>query len=166
MPKDMMLNAVCIDKILFFYLHFGHIMRLFKFFLIGYSVIFLAHAAEAKIYKWKDDQGNWQYSDIQPHNIEEPKTLKTTSTKQTKPIKDSANETLAEQVNTETLLVEQENTALKQKNCQGAKSNLATYAIGGRIRRVDKKGQLSYLNEQQITAAKKQARAQIEKYCQ
>jgi len=67
---------------------------------------------------------------------------------------------------TETLLVEQENTALKQKNCQGAKSNLATYAIGGRIRRVDKKGQLSYLNEQQITAAKKQARAQIEKYCQ
>lgn len=125
------------------------------------SVCLLSLFAEAKVYKWKDDNGLWQYSDIPPVDIQKTETMKTQ--KHT-----AAKVKVKEEVSPEqspVVAVDVENAKVMQKNCEGAKANLNTYAIGGRIRRANQQGEMVYLNEQEIEKAKRLAQKQVEQYC-
>ncbi len=125
------------------------------------SVCLLSLFAEAKVYKWKDANGYWQYSDIPPIDVQKTETMKTQKY-------DAAKAKVKEQVSPEpspVVAVDVENAKVMQKNCEGAKANLNTYAIGGRIRRANKQGEMVYLNEQEIAKAKRLAQKQVEQYC-
>lgn len=54
---------------------------------------------------------------------------------------------------------------LRQENCKAAKSNLATYTDGGRIAKINEKGEREYLTEEQIAQGKTDAKKDVEKYC-
>jgi hypothetical protein len=55
---------------------------------------------------------------------------------------------------------------LKQENCKGAKSNLATYTNGGRITITDENGQKQYLSDADIAKGKADAQKDVDKYCE
>lgn len=137
--------------------------RLVKILLLMVSVVLFAQLAEAKVYKWKDSQGRWQYSDVPPLDSES-ETLKTqTFKKRAKPVV-SKTKTSAKADNA-TLTVDAENAAVMQQNCDAAKANLVSYSVGGRVRRTNKYGEMVYLNEQEIAKATAKAQKQVEQYC-
>ena len=54
---------------------------------------------------------------------------------------------------------------INEANCRNAKERLAQYEIGGRISRVDAKGERYYLDDAQIEQQKARARADIAQAC-
>jgi len=55
---------------------------------------------------------------------------------------------------------------LKQENCKGAKSNLATYTNGGRITKTDENGRKQFLGDADIAKGKADAQKDVDKYCE
>lgn len=55
---------------------------------------------------------------------------------------------------------------IKQENCVGAKSNLATFTNGGRIAKTNEKGEKYYLGDADISQGKAEAQKDVEKYCE
>jgi Domain of unknown function (DUF4124) len=53
----------------------------------------------------------------------------------------------------------------KEKNCIAAKANLETYKQGGRIAKVNEKGERSYLDDNAIKAGQNEARSQVDEFC-
>jgi uncharacterized protein DUF4124 len=53
----------------------------------------------------------------------------------------------------------------KEENCRNARERLAQYEIGGRVTRVDEKGERYYLEDAQIEQEKGRARADIAQFC-
>ncbi len=53
----------------------------------------------------------------------------------------------------------------KEKNCTAAKANLETYKQGGRLAKVNEKGERSYMDDKAIKAGQDEARAQMEEFC-
>jgi len=62
--------------------------------------------------------------------------------------------------------VKQAEMELKQENCKGAKSNLATYTNGGRIAKTDENGQKQFLSDADIAKGKADAQKDVDKYCE
>jgi hypothetical protein len=54
---------------------------------------------------------------------------------------------------------------IKQENCKGARSNLATFNNGGRITKTNEKGEKEFLGDSDISQGKADAQRDIEKYC-
>jgi Domain of unknown function (DUF4124) len=54
----------------------------------------------------------------------------------------------------------------KEKNCIAAKSNLETYKQGGRIAKVNEKGERSYLDDKALKAGQDEARKQMDEFCE
>jgi hypothetical protein len=54
---------------------------------------------------------------------------------------------------------------IKESNCRSAKERLAQYEIGGRLSRVDAKGERYYLDDTQIEQLKARARGEIAQAC-
>jgi Domain of unknown function (DUF4124) len=54
---------------------------------------------------------------------------------------------------------------LKEENCKAAKSNLASYEQGGRVYKVNEKGERVYLNENDFKAGREQAQQEINENC-
>ncbi|MGB5082118.1 MAG: DUF4124 domain-containing protein [Burkholderiales bacterium] len=55
--------------------------------------------------------------------------------------------------------------AARETNCRSAKERLAQYEVGGRLSRVDAKGERYYLDDSQIEEHKARARADIAQAC-
>jgi hypothetical protein len=53
----------------------------------------------------------------------------------------------------------------RQKNCAAAKSNYDTYKIGGRISKINEKGERVHLGDDEIAAGLAQAKKEVEQYC-
>ena len=53
----------------------------------------------------------------------------------------------------------------KQRNCETARQQLAQYEIGGRIGRIDSKGERYYLDDAQIDQGKASAQASVRQWC-
>lgn len=168
-------------------------------FLFFTAAVFSAHA---DIYKYKDSEGKWRYTDVPPRSDvkydvlakkgEDPnKTLNQPSKIMTKDevmqamappkadkaaVKDQKNtdsskekETAAkadaEKLKAAQLAVAQENAAIKEENCRAAKANLATYQQGGRIKKVNEKGEPAYLSDADIASGRVGAQKEVDQYC-
>ncbi|MEQ1488517.1 MAG: DUF4124 domain-containing protein [Methylotenera sp.] len=55
---------------------------------------------------------------------------------------------------------------VKEENCKISKSNLATYANGGRISKTNENGERSYLGDKDIAEGKVQAQKDVDKFCE
>ncbi len=137
--------------------------RVIEVLLLIASVSLLSLLAEAEVYKWKGEDGSWQYSDIPPVDMRSTETMKTRS--YAKPAKAEPEAAKAPEKESPLISVDAENAQVMQQNCENARTNLNTYAIGGRIRRPNKQGEMVYLNEQEIAKAKAKAEKQVEQYC-
>ncbi len=150
--------------------------------------------SHAEIYKWKDKDGSIRYTDTPPpSNVKQEaiggKKKPATPTgkeplapvenvQKTSPImKDSlpgpvnaADEAAAErQRNAE---IEKKNKQEKEKlakvreeNCKTAKANLENYTQGGRIYKMNEKGEREYLGDEDLATGKAQAQREIDENC-
>lgn len=137
--------------------------RVIEVLLLIASVSLLSLLAEAKVYKWKGEDGGWQYSDIPPVDVQKTETMKTRS--YPKSVETKNDGAKAPKKESSLISVDAENAQVMQQNCENAKANLNIYAIGGRIRRSNKQGEMVYLDEQEIAKAKASAEKQVEQYC-
>lgn len=151
----------------------------------------------ADIYKYKDSDGKWRYTDVPPRGDVKYDVLskkKVDDTKNTKIMtkaevleatspakndkaapgekkagehkKDKEKEKAeAEKIKAAEQAVAQENAAIKQENCSAAKANLATYQQGGRIRKVNEKGESTLLGDAEIAAGRLAAQKEVDQYC-
>jgi len=123
----------------------------------------------AGVYKWVDESGQVHYGDqpgnssaqevgIRTNETTAPRTIKKADTEDTPP----ATEEPAKPAEPETPTISKKE---KKRLCQQAKSDYATISSRGRMREINKKGEYTYLTEEQrqqrLAAAKKKQR----EYC-
>lgn len=149
--------------------------------------------SHAEIYKWKDKDGSIRYTDTPPpSNIKQEalsgkKVVKPTgkeplapveNIQQTSPVMkdpppepvDAAEEAAAQrQRNAE---IEKKNKQEKEaeakrkaENCKAAKANYETYAQGGRVYKMNEKGEREYMDDKDLQAGKAQAQNEINENC-
>lgn len=54
---------------------------------------------------------------------------------------------------------------IKAENCKFAKSNFETYVQGGRVIKVNEKGEREYLDDAALKKGADKSRAEVSKYC-
>ena len=149
--------------------------------------------SQADIYKWKDKDGVMRYSDTPPpsnvklENIGTKKVTKPTGKEPLSVVTDaqqapvaaqpvplpsvSAEETAAK-LRQQTAEVEKNNkqekeaqAKIKAENCRAAKANLASYEQGGRIYKMNEKGEREYLDDAGLKQGAEKARVDVAKNC-
>jgi hypothetical protein len=136
-----------------------------------FSVFFSAFV-NADVYKWKDEQGIWRYSDIKPMNVKDVLLLKSKLPNKDKSI--GTHELALDKVSTKSndapqsqvLVTQNEDPAIKQSNCNTAKTQLATYRNGGRIQRMNDRGELAFISDEEIAIATTKSQALVKQYCE
>jgi hypothetical protein len=146
--------------------------------------------SQAEIYKWKDKDGTIRYTDTPPpSNIKQEsiggkKVIQPTgkdplapvASGQAEPSKaapDKANKEAADaklrQRNAE---IEKKNkqenetqAKIKAENCKAAKANFETYNQGGRVYKMNEKGEREYMDDKDLDAGKVQAQKDINQNC-
>ena len=149
--------------------------------------------SQADIYKWKDKDGVMRYSDTPPpSNVKleyignkkvtkptgkEPLSVATdaqpaTVTAQPSPMPPASAEETAARLRQKTAEVEKNNkqekeaqAKLKAENCKAAKANLASYEQGGRIYKMNEKGEREYLDDAGLKQGAEKARVDVAKNC-
>lgn len=58
-----------------------------------------------------------------------------------------------------------EEAKIRQEQCKTAQDNLRIYTVGGRISKVNDKGEREYLGDADVAAGKEQAQQDVNKYC-
>jgi len=138
--------------------------------------------AGAEIYKWRDEKGVMNYSDVPPKtNGASTQKIKAATvpndipltrsdayqSKETAPPvnqKPVENREAANQApEAEALKLMQER--LKSQNCAAARSNYRNYAVGGRMQNVNENGQREYLSDDQIREGLARAQQEIDENC-
>jgi hypothetical protein len=143
-------------------------------------LVALPVAAHAEIYKWKDKDGVVRYSDVPPasnvpHETLSGKSAIPTPAPQPAPAAaapSAANpdeaaakrQQSAEQDKAQQQASENDQQAKKQ-NCMNAQSNMQKYKVGGRIMKVNEKGEREYLSDADIKQGLEQAQKEIEQFC-
>jgi Skp family chaperone for outer membrane proteins len=148
--------------------------------------------SHAEIYKWKDKDGKTRYSDTPPpSNIKQEaigskKAVQPTGQAPLAPV-ESAQETpvkLKDNVpppNTEDAAAQKRQrdaemdkknkqekeleAKRKAENCSGAKANLETYTQGGRVYKMNERGEREYMDEKDFKAGKEKAQQEISENC-
>ena len=149
--------------------------------------------SQADIYKWKDKDGVMRYSDTPPPSnvkleyIGNKKVTKPTGKDPLSVVTDSqpapvaaqpatmpsasAEETAAK-LRQQTAELEKNNkqekeaqAKLKAENCRAAKANLASYEQGGRIYKMNEKGEREYLDDAGLKQGAEKARVDVAKNC-
>jgi len=146
--------------------------------LIAIFLLFNCINTNAALNKWVDTDGKVHYSDTAPADVK-VKTLKSPSVENTV-VQTSgvpSQKTLAErevewqksqkmkEESAKKVAQEQEVAAVKQKNCDGARSNLAAYENSGRMVQYDAKGEKSFLDEAARAKKLEDARKAVSNYC-
>ena len=145
--------------------------------------------ASAQMYKWKDANGKWQYSDTPPPgNVKAEKLRGSTGPAEPPPAADeksgaakdaskSGPKTAAEQEQAfrkRQLDAAKANEAnekkladakLLEENCRRNRQALAGFEAGGRQSRVDEKGERVFLDDSQIAKEAEKARQAIATTC-
>ncbi|PPC86023.1 MAG: hypothetical protein CTY37_06845 [Methylotenera sp.] len=151
-------------------------------------------SSQAEIYKWKDKDGVTRYSDTPPpsntklENIGTKKVVKSTGKEPLSPVtnapvveqskqivleppRQDPEETAAEQ-RQRTAEAEKNNkqekesqAKLKAENCKAARANFASYAQGGRVYKMNEKGEREYLDDAGLKQGADKARAEVSQYC-
>lgn len=154
----------------------------------------------AELYKWKDKNGQIQYTDTPP-----PSNIKRQDISGKKSINATGKEPLSTVTNPQAVpaqapnkelekFVEQEPTAspeetaakirqenaereknnkqekeaqakLKAENCKAAKANFESYTQGGRVYKMNEKGEREYLDDAGLKSGADKARSEMNEYC-
>lgn len=147
--------------------------------------------SQAEIYKWKDKNGVIRYSDIPPPSNVPHESLGKKAGKaptavdapaavpETAPVPDSGVQQVPEEVTPDAEVKRQEEEAArkqaeaaeseqraKQENCTTARANLANFEQGGRVYKMNEKGEREYLGDAELAAGLEKAQAEVDKYCQ
>lgn len=154
-------------------------MNKFALFVLALLVA-LPQVASAQIYKWKDKDGTTRYSDTPPPSNVPYESLSGKKSIPAKPAADAApaeakpaakpETTQAEPKETpeqiqEKKRVEEENKKIRAQNCVAAKANLQAFTQGGRISRVNEKGEREYMDDEALAKAAEQAKKEIAQNC-
>ncbi len=164
------------------------------YFLLSLAVLIaLPTAGQAEVYKWKDKDGQTRYSDTPPPSnvklenigikkITQPtgkaplspviNTQPTPTTKTTTEAPAQSPQDIAAEQRQRTAEAEKNNkqekqaqAKLKAENCKAAKANFASYAQGGRIYKMNEKGEREYLDDAGLKQGADKARAEMTQYC-
>lgn len=136
--------------------------------------------ASAEIYKWRDEKGVMNYSDVPPQaGANSTQKIKAATVPNDVPLtrsdayqreeaasankKPVENRELAPSAEAEALKAMQER--LKAQNCAAARSNYRNYAVGGRMQNVNENGQKEYLTDDQIREGMARAQQEIDENC-
>ena len=147
--------------------------------------------SQAEVYKWKDKDGTIKYSDTPPpsnikqeavkgkRKLGEPtgkaplapvekavvapaKFNEAPTTPEEAAAKQRRNNADADKRNKQ----EKETQAkLNTENCKAAKANLESYAQGGRVYKMNEKGEREYLDDKGLNEGAEKARGEIAEYC-
>ena len=134
----------------------------------------LAPLASAQLYKYVDKNGKTVYTD-QPPADADPKAMRVpgtaignapapakTAVQQDRELQKGRDKAKEGEKKAE----EKEAYARAQaERCQSARDAYAQYQLGGRITRLDDKGEKVFLGDAEIDAARERSRQQVEQYC-
>lgn len=142
----------------------------------------------AEVYKWKDVDGKIRYSDTPPAGktpyeilsgkkaaaaragaSDEGISAPVANGKTVKPAADKeidARKRKAEADNTQKKSQEKlEEQKVREQNCVTAKSNMQIYKQGGRMYKIDEKGERQYMDDKDIAAGLEKANQEVEQWC-
>ncbi len=138
--------------------------------------------AGAEIYKWRDEKGVMNYSDVPPKvSGANTQKIKAATVPNDVPLTRSdayhpeealvpANKNAVENreagnqsPEAEALKLMQER--LKSQNCAAARRNYRNYAVGGRMQNVNENGEREYLSDDQIREGMARAQQEIDENC-
>ncbi len=147
------------------------------------TLALLPMSANAEIYKWKDADGVMRYSDIPPPSnvphealgskkavapLPTPSTAEIPAQKNSPASRES--DAIKRQEDAEAAKnkeqAKQAELKVKQQNCATAKANLQNYQQGGRIYKMNEKGEREYLDDAGIAKNLEQAQKDVNEYCQ
>jgi hypothetical protein len=132
------------------------------------SVSFFAHA---EVYKWKDKKGVTQYSDTPPLGNVRYESIKTNTVVLPTVIKpvdaEKTTKKNADKAKEEKQAEDKKQAEAQQKtaNCNVAKANAANLKQGGRIYRMNEKGEREYIDDKTMNDGIKQAEKEIKENC-
>ena len=173
----------------------------FNYLIVTLAVLMvLPSSGYAELYKWKDKNGQIQYTDTPP-----PSNVKSESISGKKGISATGKEPLSAVTSPQAVpaqapnkdlqkLVEKEQSVdpadaaakirqqnaeadkknklekeaqakLKAENCKASKANLESYAQGGRVYKMNEKGEREYLDDIALKRGEIKARAEVNQYC-
>jgi Domain of unknown function (DUF4124) len=147
--------------------------------------------SHAEIYKWKDKNGAIRYSDTPPpSNVKQEAIGRNKATTPTgkeplasvenaPPVKASDNPAVPENSDAAAAAQRQRNAEAeknnkqekeaeakrKAENCKAAKANFETYTQGGRIYKMNEKGEREYVNDADLEEGKAKAQQEINENC-
>lgn len=154
------------------------------------ALLLTALPVQAEIYKWVDKDGTVKYTDTPPPNG--AKTLSTIKKKAaspapvvapdgaiTNPVQPqvtggdgAASEQDLAKKKREIEEIEKKNKAekeaqakQKQLNCSAAKANYQSYSQGGRVYRMNEKGEREYLDDKGLSEGAAKAQRDMQEYC-
>jgi len=137
------------------------------------AVIALAFASPgaAQLYKWVDKDGKVHYSDAPPAK-EESKRLSIPTNPAPEPPKSAVardkeldkGRKAAQEASKKTEDTAKA-TAVKDENCSRAKSNYQIYANGGRILKINEKGEQVMLDDKELEAGREKSRREMDEAC-
>jgi len=144
------------------------------------SILAMPIAANAQIYKWKDKDGSVRYSDTPPPSNVQYESLggrraavpatpsEAESAREQKPTEAVADEVTppeSPQQLQERQRIKEAELKLKQDNCKAAQANVRTFERGGRVTRINEKGELIYFDDAEIAKNLEEARRDVTQYC-
>ena len=170
-------------------------MKLLPLLLAAFALTSISGLSQAEIYKWKDKDGKVRYSDTPPpSNIkQEPITGKKKPVTPTgkaplapvdsaviapaatiskdiespKNAEDVAAEKRQRNAETEKNVKQEKEAEAKRKteNCLAAKANMQTYTQGGRVYKMNEKGEREYMDEKGFAQGREKAQLEINENC-
>ena len=170
-------------------------MKLLPLLLATFVLTSISGLSQAEIYKWKDKDGKVRYSDTPPPSnvkqeaiIGKKKPAEPTGKEPLAPVDKASTAPVAgipknpePPTNPEDLAAEkrQQNAEAEKKNkqekeaeakrkaenCSAAKANMETYTQGGRVYKMNEKGERQYMDESDFKAGKEQAQQEINENC-
>jgi hypothetical protein len=154
---------------------------------LSLALMLVSAASHAEIYKWKDKNGVIRYSDVPPPSnipheslgkksgqapaaVDAPAVAEPAPSPQQQTPEEATSggdaknqEEQAARKKAEAAEAEQRQ---KQESCATAQANLANFKQGGRVYKMNEKGEREYLGNDDLSAGMEKAQAEVDKYCQ
>lgn len=168
-------------------------MKLLPLFLAVMALTAVSGLSQAEIYKWKDKDGKMRYSDTPPPSNVKQETMSgkkkissPTSSAPLSPVETNAapakmadipeapispEDAAAEQrqrnaeADKNNKKEKETEAKLKAENCIAAKSNMQTYTQGGRVYKMNEKGEREYMDESGFKAGREKAQQEMNENC-
>jgi hypothetical protein len=159
---------------------------------LSLALVLSAATSHAEIYKWKDKNGVVRYSDIPPPSnvpyqsigkktkepapapdaptdASIPDTSPAAASQQKTPeepsMVDADKQQKEEEAARQSAAAAEEEQKQKQDQCASAKAKLQSFQQGGRIFKMNEKGEREFLDDAAVAQGLESAQAEVDKYC-